>query len=456
MVFLDLTTGKYCCIMVLGTFYYITKEGNQMKLKTILAATLITATMATTAPMAATPAVAATTTASTTAATTTKTWKDTKYSKPLTRYTSKNKVKVRSGATSTSKVVKTYKKGVKLTVVGKTNTGYFKLNNGYYVLITSVTKTKPGTSIKTNKTTTNTQYPEDKYGPGENGYPELGPFVENVGDGWGYVFVDCEMTLESLPEMNEGYCFTKKKLTAVGGKDIPYGWYCIVGDLADGNYERIQYPTDRRPTIDIYGTNGKLREYGIYTKGEIFYLGKGEKIIARNLVMAPAKNGTITYRGAALDPNKVYGTELQQSSLVTAKGTGYGIEAGKYKVVVDPDTERFDTWDDGAWIYKVGDYANIETVTYRQLGDGSCRTTTRNIVATGKFLYSDTSLAPDSDPDLWMKFWWEFDKNGTPYDGIHKDMLKSNKQPASLTPKTITLNAGDLVICRGATLVKVG
>ncbi len=55
-----------------------------------------------------------------------------------------------------------------------------------------------------------------------------------------------------------------------------------------------------------------------------------------------------------------------------------------------------------------------------------------------------------------MKFWWEFDKNGNPFDGIHKEVLKSNKQPASLTPKTITLNAGDLVICRGTTLVKVG
>ena len=423
-----------------------------MKLKTILAATLITATMAT-APMAATTAAAATTTASTaTTTTTTKTWKDTKYSNPLTRYTSKNNVKVRSGATSTSKVVKTMKKGTKLTVVGKTNTGYFKLSNGYYVLISSVTKTKPGT----NKTTTKTQYPEDKYGPGENGYPELGVGRVNNGEGVGYLFIDCEMTLESLPNMNEPYCFTKKKLTAVGGKDIPYGWYCIVGDLADGNYERIQYPTDGRPTIDIYDKNGKLREYGIYTKGEIFYLGKGEKIIARNLVMAPAKNGTITYRGAALNPNKIYETDIQQSSLVTAKGTGYGIEAGKYKVVVDPETERFDTWGDGAWVYKVGDYANIETVTYRQLDDSTWRKNTRNIVSTGKFLYSDTSLAPDSDPDLWMKFRWDFDKNGTPYDGIHKDMLKSNKQPVSLTPKTITLNAGDLVICRGATLVKVG
>ena len=104
---------------------------------------LITATMATTAPMAATAAAAAaaTTTASTeTTTTAAKTWKDTKYSKPLVRYTSKANVKVRSGATSTSKVVKTMKKGVKLTVVGKTNTGYFKLKDGNYVLITSVTK----------------------------------------------------------------------------------------------------------------------------------------------------------------------------------------------------------------------------------------------------------------------------------------------------------------------------
>lgn len=149
-------------------------------------------------------------------------------------------------------------------------------------------------------------------------------------------------------------------------------------------------------------------------------------------------------------------TELQQSSLVTAKGTGYGIEAGKYKVVVDPDTERFTRRGDGAWVYKVGDYANIETVTYRQLDDSTWRTTTRNIVATGKFLYSDASLAPDADPDDLMKFWWEFDKNGKPFDGVHREVLKCNQQPVSLTPKTITLNAGDLVICRGATLVKVG
>ena len=97
--------------------------------------------------------------------------------------------------------------------------------------------------------------------------------------------------------------------------------------------------------------------------------------------MAPAKNATITYRGAALDPNKVYSTELQQSSLVTAKGTGYGIEAGKYKVVIDPETERLDTWGDGAWVYKAGDYANIETVNYRQPDDGTWRKNTRNIVS---------------------------------------------------------------------------
>ena len=151
--------------------------------KSILSAMLVAATLTTTAPLAI-PAAAATTASTTTTAATTKTtimyvtkscysykttstkstkvntlykgaaikvtgekgsfyvladgsyvkktnvgskrinWTDTKYKTTLTRYASKDNVKVRSGALSTSKVVKTLKKGTKLTIVAKTNTGY--------------------------------------------------------------------------------------------------------------------------------------------------------------------------------------------------------------------------------------------------------------------------------------------------------------------------------------------
>ena len=108
-------------------------------------------------------------------------WTDTKYTTAITRYTAKDNTKVRSGALASSKVVKTLTKGTKLTIVAKTNSGYYKLNDGNYVLATSVTKTKPTTTT----VTTNTAFPEDPYGPGENGYPSLGKWQEGGGDGYG-------------------------------------------------------------------------------------------------------------------------------------------------------------------------------------------------------------------------------------------------------------------------------
>lgn len=472
--------------------------------KSILATMLVAATLTTTAPLAI-PAAAATTTSTTTTAATTKTttmyvvkscysykttstksakvntlykgaaikvvstvgnyyklsdgsyvkktnvgskrinWTDTKYKTTLTRYASKDNVKVRSGALSTSKVVKTLKKGTKLTIVAKTNSGYYKLKDGNYVLASSVTKTKPTTTT----VTTSTAYPEDPYGPGENGYPSLGQFQTGDGDGYGYCFIDCDDDTEYsvLGIRQEPFCFTEKKLTAIGGKDIPYGWYCIVGENSDMNAARKYFPYEGYPALDIYGTDGKLKTYGVYTKGEIFYLGKGEKLVARNMNIAPAKGGTITYRGVPFE-DYIYDTDLQQSSLVTAKGTGYGIEAGTYKVTVDPDTERFSAYGNGAWVYVVHDYANIQTVNDR-VSETNWTITTRNLVTTGEFLYSDRSLSPKNQFDG-VEFFYQYDKNG-------KNMYKStarNTQPDSLTPKTITLKVGDLIICSGCTVSK--
>lgn len=75
-------------------------------------------------------------------------WTDTKYKTPLTRYAAKDNVKVRSGALKTGEVINTLEKGAKLTIVAKTNSGYYKLDNGGYVLKTSVTKVFDG---KTNE-----------------------------------------------------------------------------------------------------------------------------------------------------------------------------------------------------------------------------------------------------------------------------------------------------------------
>ena len=476
--------------------------------KSILATMLVAATLTATAPVTAIPAAAATTTSTTTTAATTKTttmyvtkscysyktasvkgtkvntlykgaaikvtgekgsfyvladgsyvkktnvgskrinWTDTKYKTTLTRYASKDNVKVRSGALSTSKVVKTLKKGTKLTIVAKTNSGYYKLSDGNYVLASSVTKTKPTTTTST----TNTAFPEDPYGPGENGYPSLGQFQTGDGDGYGYCFIDCVDDTEYgyLEIRQEPFCFTEKKLTAVGGKDIPYGWYCIVGENANGNFARKDFPNECMPTLDIYGTDGKLKTYGIYTKGEIFYLGKGEKLVARNMNIAPAKGGTITYRGVPFE-DYIYDTDLQQSSLVTKKGTGYGIEAGTYKVTIDPDTERINSWGQGAWVYVVHDYANIQTVNVRKTENNHILNT-RDLATTGEFLYSDLSLSPNHFKE--QTFVWRFNKNGIEFD-TGAEFIKKIQPKTDLTPRTITLKAGDLVICRGCTVSKI-
>lgn len=73
-------------------------------------------------------------------------WTVTKYKTPLTRYVLKDNTKVRSSALSNGKIVDFASKGVKLTIVGKTNSGFYLLDDGNYIKTSSVTKTKPVSS----------------------------------------------------------------------------------------------------------------------------------------------------------------------------------------------------------------------------------------------------------------------------------------------------------------------
>lgn len=67
-------------------------------------------------------------------------WTETKYKSPLIRYAVKNNVKVRSGALGTSDVIDTLEMGTMLEISARTNSGYYKLKDGGYILKSSVTK----------------------------------------------------------------------------------------------------------------------------------------------------------------------------------------------------------------------------------------------------------------------------------------------------------------------------
>lgn len=70
-------------------------------------------------------------------------WTVTRYKTPLTRYIAKDGTKARSGALPGSEIVDTLNEGEKLTIVGRTNSGFYKLQDGSYVRQTSVTAAKP-------------------------------------------------------------------------------------------------------------------------------------------------------------------------------------------------------------------------------------------------------------------------------------------------------------------------
>ena len=69
-------------------------------------------------------------------------WTNSNYKKPIIRYVLKDNAKTRSSALANGKVVDTLEKGTKLLVVAKTNSGFFKLDDGSYIKASSVTKNK--------------------------------------------------------------------------------------------------------------------------------------------------------------------------------------------------------------------------------------------------------------------------------------------------------------------------
>lgn len=76
-------------------------------------------------------------------------WTVTKYKTPLTRYVLKDNTKVRSSALSSGKVASTVAKDTKLTITGKTNSGFYQLDDGNFIKTSSVTKTKPASDTST-------------------------------------------------------------------------------------------------------------------------------------------------------------------------------------------------------------------------------------------------------------------------------------------------------------------
>ena len=74
-------------------------------------------------------------------------WTDTKLSKAAVRYVQEDGAKVLDKALSTGKTVKTLSAGTKITIVAKTNSGYYKLKDGGYILQSLVGKKKPSNEI---------------------------------------------------------------------------------------------------------------------------------------------------------------------------------------------------------------------------------------------------------------------------------------------------------------------
>lgn len=72
-------------------------------------------------------------------------WTETKLSKAVTKYV-QSSAKVLDKALSSGKKLKTLSSGTKITVVAKTNSGYFKLKDGGYIKQSLVGNSKPGAS----------------------------------------------------------------------------------------------------------------------------------------------------------------------------------------------------------------------------------------------------------------------------------------------------------------------
>lgn len=403
-------------------------------------------------------------------------WTDTKYKTTLTRYASKDNVKVRSGALSTSKVVKTLTKGTKLTIVAKTNTGYYKLKDGNYVLASSVTKTKPTTT--TTKPTTKSAY--DKY-INDNDFDTLNlkyvtdtnsvscGFFYNEGDKWvdmcrpDYYDVETGKLLLSLNSSGSGWYVAHPdkdtspttanrfdhgpvydKLTV--GKDIPYGLYEItVGSFSDS--------IDADDYIIIKDNKGNIKDRigSTNTVGAVpywIYLENGDTITAgfeQEAQLTPILNGSQEFawynqaNGKKVDGMSHYYSYDYVSSCSTVK-------PGTYKLESMPTAD----WKNKHWVIVVKNYfKEVQPAVVKTDCIGSDWAAIENKDKTYVYLDFDpnkrNSYVVVGTTDLGI----DGDYKGDYYnDGTGRYLTSTD-----LLPETITVGEDDMVICYGVRLV---
>lgn len=388
-------------------------------------------------------------------------WTDIKYSKPLTRYISKDNTKARAGALTSSKVSTTLDKGTQVTIVARTTSGFYKLDDGSYILQTSTTKTKPASTQGT------TTYAVDTYGPGENGYEDIVHFDTDAGDGgvWeeyglyieGYVFENGypkveDYTVEGVAALKkmDGY-FEKGK--AVAGKDIPYGWYVVASAGMFGDYDK----TVDRPYLKIVDKNGKVLENNYLGNigassysGTLHYVPKGATVYAGDVTLAPAPNAifsakTSTYRtGNIYTPNSTVQTMLVSND-------GYGIKPGTYKVIEDNLAQV----DEGQYVYVVHNYL---TMPRHDNAKHNCTFgTLEGLVTNGEFVWHTKENAKYPRLSLSISYTDTWDTKTCEHmvdDEGQVTSKTSNVMPKDYnkTSETITLREGDMVICYGVSI----
>lgn len=397
-------------------------------------------------------------------------WTDTKYTTSITRYAAKDNVKVRSGALATSKVVKTLTKGTKLTIVAKTNSGYYKLSDGNYVLATSVTKNKPTTT-----TTTKSAY--DKY-INDNDFDTLNlkvyegnadgvgfGFIYNENDKWvdmcrpNYYDVETGKLVCTLTSSGSGWCVAHPdkdtspttanrfdhgpvydKLTV--GKDIPYGLYKISWSYYNGSgHDEIIIKDSKGNIKDTFAGMSSELPYWIY-------LENGDTIttdLEIEALLTPVINGSqeFAWYGEA-NGKKVEGMSHYYSyDYVSSCST---VKPGTYKLESMPTAD----WKHKHWVIVVKNYfKEVQPTVVKTdcLGDDWSAVEAKNCT----YVYLDFDPAKRNS----------YVVVGTTKRGIYGDYKGDYYNDGTgryltntdLLPETITVGEDDMVICYGVKLV---
>lgn len=177
-------------------------------------------------------------------------WTVTKYKTPITRYVLKDNTKVRSSALSNGKIVDFASKGVKLTIVGKTNSGFYLLDDGNYIKTSSVTKTKPvsDTSTQTKVTADGFEYfiknGEVTIRQYKGKDPKKIVFPSEI-EGCPVTKLDCSMFFDLHQENNFGLFFPLVEEIVIPGSVKVIGKYtfshCNERDMSSFSYKGKTY-----------------------------------------------------------------------------------------------------------------------------------------------------------------------------------------------------------------------